>query len=35
MGPMIGTLLDLLSGSLQQTQTLELGMMLTKEKQTL
>lgn len=35
MGPMIGTILDLLSGSLQQAQTLELGMMLTKEKQTL
>lgn len=35
MGPMIGTILDMLSGSLQQTQTLELGMMLTKEKQTL
>ncbi|WP_293709329.1 DUF4925 domain-containing protein [uncultured Parabacteroides sp.] len=35
MGPMIGTILDMLSGSLQQAQTLELGMMLTKEKQTL
>lgn len=35
MGPMIGTILNLLSGSLQQAETLELGMMLSKKKQTL
>lgn len=35
MGPMIGMLLDMLSESLQQTKTLELGMLLTKQKQTL
>lgn len=32
LGAMIGPLLDLLANSLQQTKTLEMGMMLTKEK---
>lgn len=32
-GPLIESLLDMLSGSLQQTETLELGLMLTKDKE--
>ena len=33
MGPMITSLLEMLSGILQQTETLELGMMLSKQKE--
>ena len=33
MGPIITSLLEMLSSSLQQTETLELGMMLSKQKE--
>ncbi len=33
MGPMITSLLEMLASSLQQTKTLELGMMLSKQKE--
>ena len=32
LGSMIGPLLDILTNSLQQTKTLEMGMMLSKQK---